>query len=648
MGISRKIPVTILTGAVAAMLSCPGMVMAKTKMHTASDTKVTTVTSIRDIGGRSSTENSVVTVDTSTGGVVVGNEKKSFKKAFGRNFSKVKGSSKAKTKNNINSYLKDEGYTIVKKTNDEVKAVNTFANKRIRLNSDASNVVSYGADSGKYYDKTGPASHYLFSYDSEEQAEAAYKKLVKKYGKDKVLIDIPVSVASSGSVSAKSNSKGWGTDYMNLSGESEKTGKINRTVIVADIDTGINKNHEAFSGKTISSKSYNIITGRSNVSDDNGHGTATAGIIAESTPDNVQIMSIKALDDEGSGSFEDVMNSVEYAVTNGASVLNMSLGGDLVDVLEAIQEEYGIDPNTYIGELDSYLKAADSKGAVTVAASGNENNNINQVYTYPAVSEYTIATGSINKNEKRSSFSNYGTSLDYTAPGENVLVANYTGGFGTGSGTSFATPYITSAAAMVKLENPTYKTNSVKTTLTGISKDLGTSGKDKYFGNGVPIFKEEPADPDPVTPTDPVTPVNPDPVTPINPDPVIPVNPDPVTPVDPDPTNPTKKTQVIRTIKNNSTLRGYTNKKYKIPAKAKTKITMTSSNRNILVIDKNNFCKIKKSGTVKITMTAKETKKYQKATKTITLNVKKLDKTKKKCRYIKAKKVNKSQKTSKR
>lgn len=98
MGISRKIPVTILTGAVAAMLSCPGMVMAKTKMHTASDTKVTTVTSIRDIGGRSSTENSVVTVDTSTGGVVVGNEKKSFKKAFGRNFSKVKGSSKAKTK----------------------------------------------------------------------------------------------------------------------------------------------------------------------------------------------------------------------------------------------------------------------------------------------------------------------------------------------------------------------------------------------------------------------------------------------------------------------------------------------------------------------------------------------------------------------
>ena len=94
-----------------------------------------------------------------------------------------------------------------------------------------------------------------------------------------------------------------------------------------------------------------------------------------------------------------------------------------------------------------------------VCASGNKGEE--KVY-YPACSNYTIAVGAVDSNKQIASFSNYGNTLDFTAPGRGLILPYYTGDSTynsdivnaniSNSGTSFASPFITSAIAMVYKE----------------------------------------------------------------------------------------------------------------------------------------------------------------------------------------------------
>jgi len=93
-----------------------------------------------------------------------------------------------------------------------------------------------------------------------------------------------------------------------------------------------------------------------------------------------------------------------------------------------------------------------------------------------------------------SDFSNYGSAVDFAAPGQKIMLAQPGGVYRENSGTSFSAPYISAAAALIKAENPGLSRSGIKAELINRSVDLGDKGKDTRFGYGCPVFASADAD----------------------------------------------------------------------------------------------------------------------------------------------------------
>jgi len=247
-------------------------------------------------------------------------------------------------------------------------------------------------------------------------------------------------------------------------------------VIVAIIDSGIDTDHEEFVGR-ISNLSYNAYTeevGLAGVEDELGHGTNVAGIIAalrnnslgiDGITDNVQLMVIKA-NRPGEDGYPNslIAKGIYYAVNNGAKVINLSLGSTTEDLGVKAAVEYAYAHEVFV-----------------VAASGNDGN---EVPFYPAALEKSISVSSIDSNSVISSFSNYGSTIDLSAPGDLVYTTNMGNGYAKVSGTSFAAPHVAGVLALLVSYNQ-YSFSEIYENIYTTSIDLGTEGKDIYYGNGL-------------------------------------------------------------------------------------------------------------------------------------------------------------------
>lgn len=232
-------------------------------------------------------------------------------------------------------------------------------------------------------------------------------------------------------------------------------------VIVAVLDTGIDVSHPGFAGRLIEpTKRWNFVDNNNDVNEVNngkgyGHGTAVAGVILQVAP-KATIMPLKVLDSNGKGDLDDVIAAIDYAVNNGARVINISLGS-----------------KEYSEALKTVINNAISKNVYVVASVGNDaKKNSN----YPAAMSYSFGTGkligvgSINDNDKVSSFSNSGDDVYMYAPGENVPTYAPNSRTANATGTSFATPLVAGAMALVYGETPISLLQDVGTIL-GSSND---------------------------------------------------------------------------------------------------------------------------------------------------------------------------------
>lgn len=247
-------------------------------------------------------------------------------------------------------------------------------------------------------------------------------------------------------------------------------------VIVAIIDSGIDTDHEEFVGR-ISNLSYNAYTeevGIAGVEDELGHGTNVAGIIAairnnglgiDGITDNVQLMVIKANrpDEEGYPNSL-IAKGIYYAVDNGAKVINLSLGSTTEDLGVKVAVEYAYAHEVFV-----------------VAASGNDGND---VPFYPAALENSISVNSIDSNSVLSTFSNYGVTIDLSAPGDLVYTTDMGNGYAMVSGTSFAAPHVAGVLALLISYNQ-FSFAEIYENIYTTTIDLGTEGKDIYYGNGL-------------------------------------------------------------------------------------------------------------------------------------------------------------------
>lgn len=242
-------------------------------------------------------------------------------------------------------------------------------------------------------------------------------------------------------------------------------------VIVAVIDTGVDLNHPDLQGRTV--EGYNVVNPDNPPMDDVGHGTHVAGIISAlvNNEEGVagmswynKVMPVKVLDETGAGSTYSVAQGIIWATDHGAKVINMSLGN-------YAKAEF----------LHEAIKYAFDHDVVLIAASGNDNT---EQPGFPAAYPEVFAVAATDSQQNKASFSNYGDYIDVAAPGVNIA-STYPGNhYAALSGTSMASPHVTALAALIRSVNPLLKNTEVMDIMRQTAVDLGSKGKDSYFGYG--------------------------------------------------------------------------------------------------------------------------------------------------------------------
>lgn len=247
-------------------------------------------------------------------------------------------------------------------------------------------------------------------------------------------------------------------------------------------------------------RGYDFVARDVNPMDESGHGTVVAGIAAAATnnpdpaaPDFYEgiagmargagIMAVRVLNEKGSGYADDVAAGIDYAVANGARVINLSL---------TFPSSYGPDSSA-VAAVRRAVEAAQAADVLVVAAAGNEGGNAGYmpVIDCPACFSGVLAVGASTSADERAWFSNYDSRLDLVAPGVGIfstLLYPGNGGYGlynnSGSGTSFAAPHAAGAAALVRALRPDLRQGDVYTLLRMTADDVGQPGFDIWTGWG--------------------------------------------------------------------------------------------------------------------------------------------------------------------
>ncbi|MBO0723407.1 MAG: S8 family serine peptidase, partial [Blastocatellia bacterium] len=190
---------------------------------------------------------------------------------------------------------------------------------------------------------------------------------------------------------------------------------------------------------------WNFVNDSNDVTDDNGHGTAMAGIIAAEGNNSegitgvmwrASIMPLKALDSTGSGTIFDVVEAIDFAATHGASVINCSFGTD-----------------GYSQALLDAINRAEMSGALVVTSTGNGGRDLSQKPYYPA--SYTagnlITVAATAGGDQLADFSNWSESqVQIAAPGIDILTTSPNGEYASVTGTSAAAPLVAGVAGLLK------------------------------------------------------------------------------------------------------------------------------------------------------------------------------------------------------
>lgn len=381
-----------------------------------------------------------------------------------------------KSTDSAEKYFSDSVYKSDVKKDGDVVVTAPFQTMRIVVSTN-SLADTYGAAEALHYPEY---NKYILQYDTQEATQEAYTKLIAKYGSDccgldKVLIqDELFRDTSTTSTTSASSCYSWGATLMGMDHlkAEEKAESDGETATVAVIDSGIDTQNKLFDGRTILSTSLNFVEDDSDVHDDCGHGTHVAGTIADCTPDNINFLILRALDNNGYGTALTFFLALEYAVEEKADVINMSFGCSTSSISQPIKDL-----------LDLEVNSAYQEGIPIFAAAGNDSQDVST--TYPACNSQTIAVSALNSDETFASvFSNYGSGIDFAAPGVDIISAWTDGYFAQASGTSMAAPHMAAAAAYIKLHNPNITVSGLYQVLKRYAVDAGTSGKDDLYGWG--------------------------------------------------------------------------------------------------------------------------------------------------------------------
>ena len=297
--------------------------------------------------------------------------------------------------------------------------------------------------------------------ESAKQAQEYYEKqkLIEYAEPDSIMstMDIDYTPESSAVTSASityDNHLSWGSESIGVDDYIDYLGDVKTLpeIVVGIIDTGIDLNHEYLQDRIIRTN-YNLSSSGETDSenDDKGHGTHVAGIVADNTTDNVKIKAYKVLNNVGSGNTLNICLAIDYAVSDGVNVINMSLGGR--------KDSGRLEEET--------INRAVENGVIVCVSAGNSGRDANN-YS-PAYIDSCITVAAIDAYDIKPYWSNWGNVVDIVAPGVSIYSTYLENTYETLSGTSMACPFVSAAAALILCKNINYGSDEV----CGILEDNG-------------------------------------------------------------------------------------------------------------------------------------------------------------------------------
>ncbi|MBB3114656.1 subtilisin family serine protease [Paenibacillus phyllosphaerae] len=263
--------------------------------------------------------------------------------------------------------------------------------------------------------------------------------------------DVPVTVDSSVTKSALvENGIPWGVQKIKAPlAWSMTTG---HRVKIGVIDTGVDFGHPDL--KQSLGRGINLLNRSILPHDDNGHGTHIAGTIAAANQlhgmigvaPRSMVYPVKAFDHNGSAYVSDIVLGIDWCVSNGMNIINMSFG-----------------MKTRSKSLLAAVNNAYNAGVIIIASSGNDGKR--KTVDYPARYPQTIAVGATTRLRRIAPFSNRGSYIDIYAPGEKILSAWLKSKYNEMSGTSMATSHVSGAVALLLAYRPGLSPGDIKAIL---------------------------------------------------------------------------------------------------------------------------------------------------------------------------------------
>jgi thermitase len=252
----------------------------------------------------------------------------------------------------------------------------------------------------------------------------------------------------------------WGPAKVNAAAAWDSTTGSASTV-VAVLDTGVTYSHPDMQGRLLSG--YDFVNNDSDPTDDNGHGTETAGIVGAAANNGIgmagmcwscSVLPVKVADSTGSASWSNVASGITWATDQGAKVISLSIGG-----------------TSGGSTLQSAVQYAQSHDVLVVAAAGN---NGSSALFYPAAYAGVVSVAGTSSSDALYSWSDYGSWVSVAAPGCDYAT-NMSGVYSSSfCGTSAATPVVAGIVGLARSLAPSASAPQVASALESSAANIGS------------------------------------------------------------------------------------------------------------------------------------------------------------------------------
>lgn len=323
---------------------------------------------------------------------------------------------------------------------------NSFSTKRLIVSSSDGRFNTYGAKDVYEYDDL-----YVLMYDSVDKAKSAYQMLLSDDNVDNVDIDSVIENSDADDIDVKDSDSNSG-ELSDTELKIHLDGLIpNKKIKVAILDTGLNVN-DVDSERVIDSEVNLSSTGNVNsTSDDNGHGTDMANIILSNGGEYVYVVPIKIANSDGKTTVLSTYLGIKEAINANANIINISM-----NALMTADSKM----------LESIINEATGNGIPVVVSAGNNSHDVADII--PSNISSATVVSAINSDNKFADYSNYGSTIDYSAYGF------YNGK----NGTSYAAASVAGIMANVLSKGETLPI------LDEYAIDLGDMYTDNHYGVG--------------------------------------------------------------------------------------------------------------------------------------------------------------------